>query len=124
MQPSQQHGLRMPSLSSLMTLLICSCLVSSFLTKVTQHIHSLRASGVRSCHTPRAAISKASAFRKSAGSLCTVPFEIACLLMIFNASQSRIKFYSLQIFIFSKRESYILLQAHLIRTNTCNIRRR
>jgi hypothetical protein len=43
--------------------------VSSFLTEVTQQIHSLRANGVMSSHTPLAIESASIAFRKSAGSL-------------------------------------------------------
>src|SRR5829696_9315978 len=73
----------MPSLSSLTVLLTCSFLVSSFLTKVTQHIHSLRASGVRSSHIASAALSDVSAFRKSAGTLCTTPCEIVLLIVLF-----------------------------------------
>jgi hypothetical protein len=80
-QPIQQHGRRIPSLSSLIVLLTCSFLVSSFLTKVVQHIHSLRASGVRSSHAASAALSEVRAFRKSDGILCTVPLEICILAM-------------------------------------------
>ena len=70
-------------MSSPITLLICSFLVSSFLTKVTQHIHSLRASGVRSSHISNAALSEVRAFRKSVGSLCTTPGEIVLLIIVF-----------------------------------------
>src|SRR5690242_14322319 len=80
-QPSQQQGRRIPSLSSLIVLLTCSCLVSSFLTKVTQQIHSLRASGVRSSHIASAALSDVSAFRKSAGNSCTTPAEIVLVIL-------------------------------------------
>src|SRR5690349_2100735 len=83
MQPSQQQGLRIPSFSSLIVLLTCSFLVSSFLTNVTQHIHSLRARGVRSSHIASAARSDVSAFRKSAGTLCTTPCEIVLLIVLF-----------------------------------------
>jgi hypothetical protein len=48
-------------------------LVSSSLADVTQQIHSLRASGVMSAHTPAATGSDAIALRKSAGNLCTGP---------------------------------------------------
>ncbi len=82
-QPSQQHGRRIPSLSSLIVLLICSFLVSSFLTKVTQHIHSFRASGVRSSHIASAALSEVRAFRKSVGTLCTTPGEIVLPILLF-----------------------------------------
>ena len=47
--------------------------VSAFLPEVTQQIHSLRASGVTSSHVARAAGAPASAFFKSAGSLCADP---------------------------------------------------
>ncbi len=76
MQPIQQHGRRFPSLSSLVSLLMCSFLVSSFLTKVTQHIHSLRARGVRPSHFDSDALSEIRALLKSGGTLCAVPFEI------------------------------------------------
>jgi hypothetical protein len=82
-QPSQQHGRRIPSLSSLTVLLICSFRVSSFLTNVTQHIHSLRARGVRSSHIASAALSDVRAFRKSAGILCTTPDETVLLILLF-----------------------------------------
>jgi hypothetical protein len=81
MHPSQQHGRRIPSLSSLTSLLRWSFLVSLFLTKITQHIHSLRASGVRSSHAARAALSEAKACLTSPVILCTVPPEI-CILVI------------------------------------------
>lgn len=82
-QPNQQQGRRIPSLSSLIVLLTCSFLVSSFLTKVTQHIHSFRASGIRSSHIASAALSEVRAFRKSAGTLCTTPAEIVLLIIWF-----------------------------------------
>jgi len=82
-QPNQQHGRRIPSLSSLIVLLTCSFLVSSFLTKVTQHIHSLRARGVRSSHIASAALSEVRAFRRSVGTLCTTPGEIILLILLF-----------------------------------------
>jgi len=75
-QPGQQHGRRIPSLSSEHTLSTCCRLVSSFLTEMVQQIHSLRASGVMSSHATRALESDASAFRRSAGRLCTTPPEI------------------------------------------------
>jgi hypothetical protein len=43
---------------------------------MTQQIHSLRASGVMSVQSRFAAASDSMAFRKSAGSVCTVPPEI------------------------------------------------
>ncbi len=72
-QPIQQQGRRIPCFSSMIVLLTCSFLVSSFLTNITQHIHSLRASGVRSCHLENAAGSADKARLKSKGILCTVP---------------------------------------------------
>ena len=51
-------------------------LVSSFLADVTQHIHSLRASGVMLAHTSVTIASDSIALRKSAGILCTVPEAI------------------------------------------------
>jgi hypothetical protein len=60
---------------------MCCFLVSGFLTEITQQIHSLRASGVISSHFARAAASAMRAFRKSAGTLCTAPGEIAFLVI-------------------------------------------
>ena len=56
---------------------MCCLLVSEFLTEIAQQIHSLRASGVISSHFARAAGSEMRTFRRSAGTLCTVPGEIA-----------------------------------------------
>src|SRR5579884_2033313 len=86
--PSQQHGRRIPSLSSLIVLLTCSFLVSSFLTKVTQHIHSLRARGVRFSQAANAFESEVKASRKSAGTLCTTPLETAFLVIELFLRQS------------------------------------
>ena len=83
-QPGQQHGLRIPSLSSEHTRSTCCFLVSGFFTEIVQHIHSFRASGVMSSHFDRAAGSEVRAFRKSAGMLCTTPAEIAFLGMNFT----------------------------------------
>jgi hypothetical protein len=71
--PGQQHGLRMPPRSLSMPTSMRRFLVSSFLADVTQQIHSFRASGVISVQTLFAAALDLMAFRKSAGSLCTVP---------------------------------------------------
>ena len=57
------------------TLPTCCRLVSGFLTKITQQIHSLRASGVISSHCFHAAGSETRAFRKSAGTVWTTPAE-------------------------------------------------
>ena len=45
-QPGQQHGRRLPCNKSSRKRTMCSARVSSFLTIVTQQIHSFRASGV------------------------------------------------------------------------------
>jgi hypothetical protein len=73
----------MPSLSSVRTRSMCCLLVSGFFTEITQQIHSLRASGVRSSHSARAAESAMRTFRKSAGTVCTAPGEIVFLPMDF-----------------------------------------
>jgi hypothetical protein len=62
---------------------MCCLLVSGFLTEITQQIHSLRASAVISSHFARATGSEMRTFRKSAGTLCTAPGEIAFLVMDF-----------------------------------------
>ena len=62
---------------------MCCLLVSGFLTEITQQIHSLRASCVISSHFARAAGSEMRTFRKSGGTLCTAPGEIAFLAMGF-----------------------------------------
>jgi len=80
-QPGQQHGRRIPSLSSEHTLSTCCRRVSSFLTEIVQQIHSLRASGVMSSQAASAFASDASAFRRSDGRLCTTPPDIRMVLM-------------------------------------------
>jgi hypothetical protein len=62
---------------------MCCLLVSGLLTEITQQIHSFRASGVISSHFSRATGSEIRTFRKSAGTLCTAPGEIAFLAMGF-----------------------------------------
>lgn len=74
MQPAQQQGRRFPSFSSSVSLLICSFLVSSFLTEIIQQIHSFLASGVISFHAARTAESETMIFRKSDGILCSISF--------------------------------------------------
>jgi hypothetical protein len=83
-QPGQQHGRRIPSLSSEHTLSTCCRLVSSFLTEMVQQIHSLRASGVMSSQAASAFASDVSAFRRSAGRSCTTPPEIRTLVMVIS----------------------------------------
>jgi hypothetical protein len=60
-------------------------LVSSFLADVTQHIHSLRASGVMLAHTSLTIASDWIALRKSAGILCTVPEAMGCRAILFGS---------------------------------------
>jgi hypothetical protein len=66
----------MPPVSFEIPFFIRMSLVSAFLPEVTQHIHSLRASGVISSHTASALGEAAKAFLKSAGNLCIVPEAI------------------------------------------------
>ena len=68
---------------------MCCLLVSGFLTEMTQQIHSLRASGVRSSHFARAAGSEMRTSRKSTGKPCTTPAEIAFLVMDFILNRLR-----------------------------------
>lgn len=75
-QPSQQQGRRFPCFNSLTVLLTWSFLVSCLFTKVTQQIHSFRASGVRSSQARTDFGLEESAFCKSIGSLWTVPPDI------------------------------------------------
>src|SRR5258708_3660179 len=62
---------------------MCCLLVSGLLKEITQEIHSFRASGVMSSHFARAAGSERSIFRKSAGTVCTAPGEMAFLVVDF-----------------------------------------
>ena len=71
----------MPSLSSVRTLSTCSRLVSGFFTEIVQHIHSLRASGVRFSHAASASASDARDSRKSSGASWTTPPEISLLVI-------------------------------------------
>jgi len=80
-QPGQQHGRRIPSLSSEHTLSTCCRLVSSFLTEMVQQIHSLRASGVMSSQAASAFASDVSALRRSAGRSCATPPEIRTVVI-------------------------------------------
>src|SRR5437588_4356642 len=84
MQPYQQQGRRIPSLSSVRTLSTCCLLVSGFLTEIAQHIHSLRARGVRSSHEALASASEARVFRKSSGNSWTTPPEISFLVIVIS----------------------------------------
>ena len=74
----------MPSLSSVRTLSTCCLLVSGFLTEIAQHIHSLRARGVRSSHEALASASEARVFRKSSGNSWTTPPEISFLVIVIS----------------------------------------
>jgi hypothetical protein len=73
MQPGQQQGLRIPPFIFESAFPMRILLVSSFLPDVIQQIHSLRARGVISSQRANTVGEEAIAFRKSAGSLCTVP---------------------------------------------------
>jgi hypothetical protein len=92
-QPTQQQGLRIPPLSFEIPFLIRISLVSAFTPEVTQQIHSLRASGVISAHTLRAAAEAMRALRKSAGILCTVPEAIAVITQLYSSVQYEPEFY-------------------------------
>lgn len=85
-QPAQQHGRRIPPDSLDMALFIRMSRVSAFLPEVTQHIHSLRASGVMSAHSASTLGVAVIAFLKSVGSVCIVPlkfiFVVMCLINI------------------------------------------
>ena len=73
LQPGQQHGRRFPSARFSCACRIRFILVSSRLASSIQQIHSLRASGVMSCHASRTVASVTNASRKSSGNVCTVP---------------------------------------------------
>src|SRR2546430_17180500 len=90
MQPIQQQGRRMPSLSSVRTLSTCCFLVSGFFTEIVQHIHSLRARGVRSSHEALASASEARVFRKSSGNSWTTPPEISFLVRVIRLYYDKI----------------------------------
>jgi hypothetical protein len=77
--PAQQQGLRIPPMSFESAFSIRILLVSAFLPDVTQHIHSLRASGVISSHAACAEGFETMALRKSVGILCTTPPAISFL---------------------------------------------
>ena len=81
-QPAQQHGLRIPPASLESAFLIRIPLVCTFLPDIIQQIHSLRASGVISSHTVRAAAMEERALRKSAGNTCTA-FVLIFFFIIF-----------------------------------------
>jgi hypothetical protein len=87
MQPSQQQGRRLPSLSSLCTLWTWSFLVSCFLTFIVQQIHSFRAKGVRLSHIANALGSEIKVFFKSSGSLWTTPPEILLAMYYFTTEK-------------------------------------
>src|SRR5579875_281744 len=86
MQPIQQQGRRMPSLSSVRTRSTCCLLVSGFFTEIVQQIHSLRARGVRSSHIASASASEARVCRKSSGNSWTTPPEISLLIIVIRLS--------------------------------------
>ena len=75
-QPGQQHGLRLPDLRSRLRRAIRLCRVSCFLASMTQQIHSLRASGVKSSHLARAVTSARRTSSRSEGTSWTTPVAI------------------------------------------------
>jgi len=83
-QPAQQHGRLIPPLSFDSPTLIRRLRVSDCFAEVIQQIHSLRASGVMSSHVARAFGAEASAFRRSAGTLCTPPSAFPFLVIFYN----------------------------------------
>src|ERR1700722_18261924 len=85
MHPIQQQGRRIPSLSSLRTLSTCCILVSGFLTEIVQHIHSLRASGVRSSQAASASASAVIASSRSSGSSCTTPPDTSLEVIVIKS---------------------------------------
>src|SRR2546427_8767125 len=85
-QPYQQQGRRMPSLSSVHTRSTCCLLVSGCFTEIAQQIHSLRARGVRSSHEALASASAARVFRKSSGKSWTTPPEMSLLVRVIRLS--------------------------------------
>jgi len=71
----------MPSLSSVRARSTCCLLVAGFFTEIAQHIHSLRARGVRSSHAASASASDARVVRKSSGTSWTLPPEMSVLVI-------------------------------------------
>lgn len=71
--PIQQHGRRLPSESSFTVRKIWFSLVFACLTLITQHIHSLRANGVKLCHASYDFLFDISANLRSLGTLCATP---------------------------------------------------
>ncbi len=117
-QPGQQHGLRMPSMSSERTRSTCCILVSGFFTEMVQQIHSLRASGVMSSHAASARGEARSAFLKSAGNVCTVPPESAFFAMDYFMTcevKSRLRAASI---LRSRRSRQIAMHSFANRTGT------
>ena len=87
---------------------MCCLLVSGFLTEITQQIHSLRASGVISSHFARAAGSEMRTSRKSAGTPCTAPGEIAFFAMDFILDGYAISWGSSGLSELSRREDKLI----------------
>ena len=115
MQPAQQQGLRIPSISSVQTLSTLCSLVSGFFASSTQQIHSLRDKGVMSSHAFRAAGKAIRFLRRSSGILCTTPPGISFLLIfilwacpLFISSDFTL-FYYLYLSIFLPDVSFICL---------------
>ena len=85
--PVQQHGRRMPLRILSRPTSMQRFLVSSFLADVTQHIHSLRASGVMLTHKSVTIASDSIALRKSPGIPGTVPEAIGCRAIVPSSLQ-------------------------------------
>ncbi len=80
-QPAQQHGRRIPPDILDIALFMRMARVSDFLPEVTQHIHSLRASGVMSVHSASTFGVLVMDFLKSAGSVCIVPLKFTFVVI-------------------------------------------
>ena len=90
--PGQQQGRRMPLCILSIPTSIRRLRVASCFAEVTQQIHSLRARGVKAGQTLLATASNSMAFRKSAGSLCTVPSANFCVGILRRVSDFAINF--------------------------------
>lgn len=98
-QPDQQHGRRIPSLSSETTLLTCSFLVSVVLTEIVQQIHSLRESGVISSQAANALASEDRAYRRSVGNGWAVPPGILFVVIRFGIIVSPSELFNARVFL-------------------------
>lgn len=76
MHPAQQQGLRFPADKFSSMIRILRARVSDFFADIIQHNHSLRASGVISCHVVSTCKLVGSNLFKSVGTVCTIPLGI------------------------------------------------